>query len=192
MTRIIFSTCILLLFSVVLLQSCFFSQCDSEDDGETIKLTDETRKWLPYNGINQLHFEKGEEKSIATILEHTDTIESRFIGDECPPGAQEIVELKIISQLFSDTLEFRLDKISSLNISSEKFRFRYFEGAEMTYQSFDSTKIWLDKVMIDGKIFDQVILIKCISCYGLTEILISKNTGLAAFKFDNEYWTVDH
>lgn len=169
------------------MDSCsLFYGCHGDND--LVILSEDTRQWTPYSQIDEIVFENGSIESIVKIFEFTDSVESFDRGDECPPGTEEVMLTKLLSILFTDTIKVKLSR-QMVDIENTNFQLTYQEETKMVYPTTDIDKKYQNTLMIDQKVFNEVLISKCSNCNELSEIVFSKNIGLVAFKLNNVYWT---
>jgi hypothetical protein len=178
------------IFIVLLMtmESCaIFYGCDK--DNNLVVLEEGTRLWTPYSQIDEIIFENGSVESLVKVLEFTDSIELYDRGDECAFGTQEVVFTKLISVLFTDTIEVKLSRLNRVEIENTKFQLTYLEGSKIVYPTTNTDKKYENTVAIDQKVFNEVLISKYPNSNTLSEIVFSKSNGLVAFKLNGAYWT---
>ena len=174
------------IFTIVILlitmDSCYLYYGCDKDNG-LITLSEDTRQWTPYFHLEEVIFENESGESVIKVLEYVDSVQSYDRGDECEYGIEEMTLTKLVSSSFTDTITVRLTR-QRVDIENANFQLTYLEDTKMVYPSKHTNKKYQETFKIDQKVFNEVLISKCSTCGGLSEIVFSKNNGLVeAFKY---------
>ena len=182
----ILRTVLLAFMLIQLATGCqLFNKCVSID---LIKLTEESKKWAPYELNSKLIFESDTSQDTIIVSHYQEEIESFFRGDECGYGKMEVVEAKLISKLFVDTISFSIVYNDRVLLDNENFYIDFRDSGKFL-RTADNSKSYNPTLTIAQKIYTEAIVSKCPTCDKLNEIVFAKNLGLVAYKIDNTYWT---
>jgi hypothetical protein len=160
--------------------------CDRKN--ELRQLTEESKKWTPYELKTKLIFESDSSQDTIFVTQYQEDIESFFRGDECPEGKMEIVKAKLIGKLFSDTISFKIELEDNVLLENKDFLIEYRDSGKYL-TTIDNSKSYNATLTIKQRTFTDAIVSKCPSCDKLNEIVFAKNLGLVAYKIGDIYWT---
>ena len=160
--------------------------CDRKN--ELRQLTEESKKWTPYELKAKLIFESDTSQDTIFVTHYQEEIESFIMGDECPDGKMEIVKAKLISKSFIDTISFKIELEDNVLLENKDFFIEYRDSGKYL-TTIDNSKSYNPTLTIKQKTFTDAIVSKCPNCDNLNEIVFAKNLGLVAYKIGDIYWT---
>ena len=156
------------------------------DDGLR-ELTEESGKWTPYEPAAKLIFTHANSQDTVYVTSFQEKTELFIRGDECSDGRMQVIEAKLTSRLFPDTISFKVKDKDEVILENNDF-FIAYRDSRKSLVTKESGKSYRPTLTIDNRTFTEAIISRCQTCDGLREIVFAKNEGLVAYKIEDVYW----
>jgi hypothetical protein len=85
----------------------------------------------------------------------------------------EIVRAKLVGNLFSDTISFKIESEDKVLLKTEHFLIEY-RDSEKSLTTIDASTSYNATLTIKQKTFTEAIVSKCSTCENLNEIVFAK------------------
>jgi hypothetical protein len=168
--------------TVLFLALCFLlSTCSVFDCEHDQPITQDLDQWTPYQLNEELHF-----RTAAVVDEYLDVklFERAWenADTDCTDDI-EYIQVYITSRNTFDSLSINITN-NTVKIGHEtNFNVSYIEGLP-GYTTSTESVMYHESMMIGGQNFSNVLVASCSGCNGLTEVKLSKLTGIVEYTYN--------
>jgi hypothetical protein len=165
--------------ALVLVLGVLFSGCSLLECEQDQPITEGLDQWVPYQTNDALHF-----RTVALVDEYID-VKSFERGWEnadtdCTDDIEYIQVYSTARNSFPDSLSLRISNNNMQIAYGPDLNMTYIEGSP-GYSTSTSSITFHDSMNVGGQTLNNVIVIACDGCNGLTEIKLSKTFGIVEY-----------
>ncbi|MBG8553908.1 hypothetical protein [Hymenobacter guriensis] len=181
-----------LLFVVGMMSGCYCP--GAKEQQKLVELTNTARSWLPRSGAQTAVFQNssGEQQTLR-LTSYTDSVEEKFLGDECPEGRQEVIRGRWASAAWPDSITITIINGTYVISESASVFVNYHSDKQQigTNAEFYETAIY-PSITLNGRVFSDVVTSKCRSCKDpknqFTTLYVAKAQGPVGLYVGGSLW----